>query len=351
MVNLVDVNPNHIAEAINDAMSLLDYAARHGIEVDPETLKNIDKLEGKSTETLADEDRLLFWDAFTTLADKLKPVTPASIKYTKGTGVKGISRRRVQVPLYVVVSSLALVVLVSVQVFWVGGTSLVADVKASLDIVQTIESTLIEKESELSAAEPAPLTTPEIDKHYVELRSAFARLTSDLESLHSWNLLWSNLPFMHPPFKSSMYPQYDMPTRANVDVASARLLLHAIYGYALPLLYGLLGACFFVLRTLSREIKTWTFTQQSSIAYLLRVTLGPLAGLAVGLLLLGGADPTVDATGSGTFQTTQTINEVASTIDLRALGPLTLAFVAGYGVELVFALLDRIVDAFTRTGT
>ena len=322
--------------AIADAMSLMDYAARHGVNVEPGILKQIETCEGKKPENLSDRERIKFWDAFTKLAEKLKPVTPSSIEYTKGINIKGFAGRRVQVPLYVMVSSLSLILLVLVQIFWIGGNSLVTDVKSNLDEVQTLQSKIIDEERLLYEGGSGELSTPAIDKLYIELRSAYAKLTSDYESLYSWNLTWSRLTFIKPPFDSPQYDKYDLPTKANVSMASAKLVLHAIHGYALPLLYGLVGACFFVLRTLSREIRSWTFTQQSSIAYLLRITLGPLAGLGAGLLVLGGgAGPNADNAATGT------------TVDLQALGPLALAFVAGYGVELVFALLDRIVDAFT----
>lgn len=327
------MNSVHGAEAINEAIALLYYAARNGIDIDPEIKKTIDRSRGKNLEDLTEEDRLSFWNAFTFVADKLKPVTPDSIKYTRNVGIKGLSRRSVQVPLHVIISSLALLFLVSVQVFWVGGWSLVTDVKANLEKVEAIQAAIIDEESRLS---PTEFTTPEIDRKYIQLRSALAQLTSTVETLHAWNLLWSKFPFMHPPFKSSTYLQYDIETRANIDVDGAKLFLHASLVYGLPLLYGLVGSCFYVLRTLAREVRTWTFTQQSSINYLLRIALGPLAGLAAGLLLLGSVDQNVFAIGS---------------ISIRALGPLMIAFAAGYGVELIFAVLDRIVQSFTRTGT
>jgi hypothetical protein len=67
-----------------------------------------------------------------------------------------------------------------------------------------------------------------------------------------------------------------------------------------------------------------TFTRGSDIRYSLRWPLGMLGGVTVGLFF----DP-------------------ANLSGLAAITPLGLAFLAGYGVELVFTGLDKLVRAFT----
>jgi hypothetical protein len=97
--------------------------------------------------------------------------------------------------------------------------------------------------------------------------------------------------------------------------------------YFLPMLYGLLGALTYILRSLSKEIQDVTFTRGSATRYSLRWPLGMLAGVTVGLFF----DP---ARFSG----------------LAAITPLGVAFLAGYGVELFFTGLDGLVRAFTGEG-
>ena len=70
-----------------------------------------------------------------------------------------------------------------------------------------------------------------------------------------------------------------------------------------------------------------TFTRGSEIRYSLRWPLGMLAGVTVGLFF----DPTHFS-------------------GLAVITPLGLAFLAGYGVELLFTGLDRMVSAFTGEG-
>jgi hypothetical protein len=100
----------------------------------------------------------------------------------------------------------------------------------------------------------------------------------------------------------------------------------AFFGtYVLPALYGLLGSCAFVLRQLSDDIGKLRFASDVRGQYTLRLNIGLLAGLSVGWFVSPGNEAGVVA----------------------SLSPLALAFVAGYGSDLLFAVLDRIVQAFT----
>jgi hypothetical protein len=113
----------------------------------------------------------------------------------------------------------------------------------------------------------------------------------------------------------------------EISLLNSKSTLDILSQYVLPLLYGLLGSLAYILRTLSREIHNVTFTRGSEIRYSLRWPLGMLGGVTVGLFF----DPN-DLTG------------------FAVITPLGLAFLAGYGVELLFTGLDRMVSAFTGEG-
>ncbi len=114
------------------------------------------------------------------------------------------------------------------------------------------------------------------------------------------------------------------PSSASM-VFAAQAALDRINQIVLPLLLGLLGAYSFVLRSMSLEIRALTFAPNSSLQHLVRLSLGALAGIASGWLLK------------------------PEQIGLLASVPAwTLAFVAGYGSELVFAFMDRLIAAFTE---
>jgi hypothetical protein len=113
----------------------------------------------------------------------------------------------------------------------------------------------------------------------------------------------------------------------EVAFAALRMMLDFLAAYVLPALYGLLGACAFVLRQLCADLSTNAVTRRiandSRIRYSMRLCIGVIGGLAVGWFV----DPTQEG------------SVVAN------LSPLALAFVAGYGSDLLFAVLDRIVTA------
>jgi hypothetical protein len=98
-------------------------------------------------------------------------------------------------------------------------------------------------------------------------------------------------------------------------------ILYYAYNALVPLLFGSIGACTYVLRLISDQIRETTFSATSPVRHSVRVLLGTLAGFAVGV---GG---------------------------IATSGGLTLAavaFVAGYSIEPVFATMDGIAEKFRR---
>lgn len=108
----------------------------------------------------------------------------------------------------------------------------------------------------------------------------------------------------------------------------AGFVLDILQSYILPLLYGLLGASAYVLRTMAREIEEVTFSVESNRGYILRLALGTLAGLIVGwfIFLLPGQ----------TF--------------LASISPFAIAFLVGYNIELLFSLMDNLIRKLSKPG-
>jgi len=104
---------------------------------------------------------------------------------------------------------------------------------------------------------------------------------------------------------------------------SAKTTLDRLNRIVLPLLFGLLGSYSYLLRNISLEIRAQQFAPHSSLHHIARLSLGALAGIASTWLL------------------------TPQQIGLSSSVPIwVLAFVAGYGTELVFAFMDRIISAF-----
>ena len=79
-----------------------------------------------------------------------------------------------------------------------------------------------------------------------------------------------------------------------------------------------------MLRNLSVETRQWTYSRDSDIRIRIRLFLGTLGGIAVAWFVTPQNNPAL----------------------LDSLSPFALAFIAGYGVELLFAAMDKIIAAF-----
>ena len=122
---------------------------------------------------------------------------------------------------------------------------------------------------------------------------------------------------------------YDEPV--DRQIYATRTKVHLLVSWLLPGLYGLLGACVFVMRALLRTTGRGVVPGNSRdarivdmLSLLLRVSLGGLAGIIIGWFSV----PTESAVGS-------------SAIAVSSI-PFGMAFLAGYSIESLFAMLDRL---------
>ncbi len=112
---------------------------------------------------------------------------------------------------------------------------------------------------------------------------------------------------------------YYLNRRDMNDTLQRAWILTTIYNAFVPMLLGALGACTYVLRLISDEIRETTFSSTSPVRNVMRIALGALAGVIIGF---GGI-----VTGTG-------------------LSSAALSFIAGYAVEPVFSTLDGIAERF-----
>jgi len=98
-------------------------------------------------------------------------------------------------------------------------------------------------------------------------------------------------------------------------------------GFLLPVIYGALGTCAFVMRSLFREMADRTFGRRRTSEYMVRIFLGMLSGLTLQWLVVR-ADGTVAG----------------------GVTPAVLAFLGGYSVEMLFATMDRLVQTVSGRG-
>jgi hypothetical protein len=126
---------------------------------------------------------------------------------------------------------------------------------------------------------------------------------------------------------------YESLTRFYFPSDDRRLVatLEALKGYALPVLMGLLGSIAYVLRRYLRSIGERLLTPRDLREYIVRIVLGTLCGVVIGFFTSAGGDTPQDG------------NALVVPVSLTAPA---LAFLAGYGVEVVFRMLDGLSEQF-----
>jgi len=103
-----------------------------------------------------------------------------------------------------------------------------------------------------------------------------------------------------------------------------RVNLRSIGDYWIPMFMGLLGAMTFILRALTIQLREFAYVPRSVSVSVIRICLGAVAGVFGALL-----SPTTEGA-------------------LKALPPLFVPFVFGYGIEILFSLMDNVVTSFTQ---
>lgn len=333
--NFSEASP--IKEAIMDAELLLAHASSHGISIDPDLVKNVVAAKQLLSANLEDpstfDAQSTFWNARNQLSKAVHPVTSASLKASAQTGplhlyrsLAGFFSRKAQTTQAVspaersalwfrFLATLALFLLLAVQVYWVVGSRVIQETAQILEQVKTNTDAL----AKLSADDPQ---AQELEAQKMSFDEA---ITIRYGILERWNAAWK-FPFQILGIMNKTAP---VENPGYNDLERIRLISgfasQSIELYLLPLLYGWLGACLYVLRMLAQDIKTLSYTPEQNMIYRLRLYMGTLAGLiVVWFLPVAQTDP-----------------------DVKSLSIFAVALLAGYSVDLLFALMDRIIAAFT----
>ena len=331
-------------EYVEEAFLLLAYAAQQGIEVEQSQVATLVNAKNDLEQGgLSPEREIEFWMAFDNLSRAVQPVSIASLKATRAyddrqnkQGIISTQSPKADrtIKVYQKWSLVILAFLLIVQVYWLIGSVIITAVAKEIpEQVKALELSVKEASEKLNLARQneneadAKLAIEERDRAQNELKNLEDSKNAYYDSLRTWGNVLCLGVFCSSARDGTYYNEQGyIETRQ-----AAQLVLQPIQLYLLPLLYGLLGASAYVLRSLSKEIKELTYTVDSNVRYRLRIQLGSLAGLAVGWFLYGPSERGA----SGLL------------ISFQHLSPLALSFMAGYSVELLFTALDKIVGAFS----
>ncbi|SAL87107.1 hypothetical protein AWB74_07975 [Caballeronia arvi] len=136
---------------------------------------------------------------------------------------------------------------------------------------------------------------------------------------------WLTVPFpVSPTLMKNKAGQY-AGTQENIE--SITLVLSAYASFVLPLLFGLIGTIASFLRDISNRITISILAPRDETLAIIRLILGAIAGLAVGLFFTPGSVAGHVSSGEGV-------------LTLSASG---IAFLAGYGADGFFRMIDAMI--------
>lgn len=386
--NKLDKTIVTLQKAIKESLKLARYATRQAIQIPDDALKDlVTASKNVSDQGLDTETEFNFWKAYRELSQTVHPVSIESVQacsskrvdnttwYMKPfikkdrKGRKKITMAWASAINYTTLTLCVLAVLLALQIYWIIGSTLTGDIRkigSELAQLDKDQQPLILSQKELNRAQKFLRETKVVEDEKNKIQEKISSNQSSLEEVQSkidsnvdrrdqrnkslnaafvllddWSTKW-RWAFGAEPQKEPIFflrwiesdedktarikkAKKEIDLGKEIALTSAETVLKSMSSYILPLLYGLLGACAFILRTLAYEISTVSFSSASRVQFRLRWPLGMLAGIAVGW-----------------FFPTDTLPK-----GLEALQPLALAFLAGYGVELLFTGLDKMVDAFT----
>jgi hypothetical protein len=142
---------------------------------------------------------------------------------------------------------------------------------------------------------------------------------------NKWPSDWLTIPFPTSPMLQKNKAGDLIATQE--DVQSITLVLSAYASYVLPVLFGLVGTIASFLRDISNRITGSILSPRDETLAIIRIILGAIAGLAVGLF----------------FAPSSTAAQISSGAGVLTLSASGIAFLAGYGADGFFRMIDSMI--------
>jgi len=347
---------NRDLEALEDATHLMRYATRSKLTLSAEIVRTVFEAgEASDNGKWSPEIAAKFWTAFSSLCTLIAPATVDSVYANMPTEARPrwyvwLFRAR---PLISVAERSAQRYVGIMLFLLLAVTGIAYAVETSRDGIQGIEKLLDSQKAVVEtlqkgiAQNETALGDRAIDSKHVRsipdagLRAAvhgmqMNRLTLRAAGAQTWQeartlplfVFYPAVPIYTGLLTDEAGTVGDLEasvkdfTAASAYVASIKSSILGAADFVtktlLPILLGMLGACAYVVRHISDQIRDTTYARTSPTQHLVRVGLGALAGIVIGF---GG------------------IVDQSANISAAAW-----AFAAGYAIEPVFAVIDSIAE-------
>jgi hypothetical protein len=340
---------DELRKALPDVELMLRYASAKCIDVDEDAIRVlVGCMHDENTSRWTVEREVQFWLAYKKLAKSIAPVDVGSIKSIHPTFAQKTSllmrllsakdkltAAQAASTTYKFFGIFVLLLVMILQIYSLIGSSLLSRNLTTETAYDSLEVKIIQlKDTVRERQTEQSLLQKELHNKRIQMEASFSLL-------YRWHQTWKIIVFPWTIFQESNDEDAYM-TGADTHEQKKKkfitLTIRAIFplkvmnSYLLPLLWGCLGACAYVLRKLAFEIQQMSFNREDSINYNLRIQLGALSGLVIGWFLMPNAD---------------NINP-QNAVSIYTLSPLALSFLSGYSIELLFSAMDRLIATFTN---
>jgi hypothetical protein len=344
---MAKIDGNDLA-ALNEAGPLLRFAAERIKNLDPDlSLAIAEAREAAANDKWSPQMSQRFWNAFAKLCDLIQPVTmdclaaaqpniepPRWLRYfyrdKKSIAERSSSR-------YLFALLLLLIVILPIQLYVWTCTNLSKKIDDLLSAERTKYTALapdfnkLDVETRTIAPESwSPdqrARASKISTDAVSIQDGLDRINAEAYLLERVSIgSQAGIAARKPvtqwyEYYESVADQFSKTQLRVVEIQEkANLIVGVIGAYILPILFGTIGAVAYIIRTISEQIRTSTFSTSSPIRHIMRAALGAMAGLVVGLF-----------------------SDLSTKFSLQ---PLAVAFLAGYGVEALFSMFDGFIAKF-----
>ncbi len=380
----IPVSESELAVVMEEVELLIAYLSRNGKEPASDLLESVLEARNRFVKDgdLNSEMESKFWVNYRLLAQAVQPATVSSIQETSPSGVwkkrhPNIIRRVKLIPIYYGAAVFILIILtVSLQTYSMIGAGVL---HKTYELFNQRNQVRIELKQlkRLQGLDPSGSQIRQVAQLERDEQQLDQEFDANRLLLFKWNDVWQlgadevvqfssydNYTFTHTAVvlknsqtelqnlkespnlgmeeKESIQAElkevelalYKLNKRRKLDESrniffterlSAVYVVNLLEQYILPLLFGCLGAFTLVLRTLHEAFQQGTFTLKNVLDYNIRIVLGGVTGISTGMFFSDSA-----------------------TLPSGQFGPMLMAFVVGYNVEILFMLMD---DLATRLST
>lgn len=341
-----------VLDALKNAELVLFYSTEVGIDIDEKDVETItDAKKVINEDNWTREIEIKFWMSYKNLTKLIKPVTVDSLKASQETVIKTpnffqrffkITRQKTlafkTVRFYTFFAVITMVLMLLLHIYFSIGTIRLNRIQAADERSLSLEDQL--DEMELISDNTNIGAQQKQDRLLNELYEVNTEKESNIKLLEDWVTFIDNFFFLSKKQQDADAENFvltgdeipsppGIPTApeealsANIEIIQQAQNYVLVIGlYILPLFYGLLGALTFVLRDLSKQTTRMKYTKESNITHILRLILGTIAGLAVGVFW-------------------GDLKQQESFIIIRSLGPLIVAYLSGLTVEYIFSAIEK----------